>query len=123
MVLVIDVQGADQVRRQGLDMVGIFVLPPSLEVLERRLRGRGQGASQTDLRRRLETARSEVEARAQYDYVVVNDTVDQCVDRLRCIVQAERSRTAAMAETTDRIADSFGRDGVESRERKQETRG
>ena len=123
VVLVIDVQGADQVRRQGLEMVGIFVIPPSLEVLERRLRGRSQGASEEDLRRRLETARSEVAARAQYDYVVVNDTVDQCVDRLRCIVLAERSRTAAMAEATDRIADSFGRDGVESRERKQEIRG
>ena len=123
VVLVIDVQGANQVRRQGLEMVGIFVMPPSVEVLERRLRGRSQGASEADLQRRFETARSEVEARAQYDYVVVNDTVDECVDRLRCIVQAERSRTAAMADATDRIADSFGRDGVESRERKQEIRG
>ena len=119
VVLVIDVQGAAQVRRQGLETIGIFVMPPSLEVLERRLRGRSQGASEADLRRRLETTRSEVEARTHYDYVVVNDTVDRCVDRLRCIVQAERSRTGAMADAADRIADSFGRDGVESRERKQ----
>ena len=123
VVLVIDVQGADQVRRQGLEMLRIFVMPPSLEVLERRLRGRSRGGSEADIRRRLESARSEVAARPQYDYVVVNDTFDHCVDRLRCIVQAERSRTAVMTDTTDRIADSFGRDGVKSREQNQEIRG
>ena len=123
VVLVIDVQGAVQVKRQGLETVGIFVMPPSLAVLECRLRGRSHGATEAELTRRLETARSEVDARTHYDYVVVNDTVDQCVDRLRCIVQAERSRTAAMAEAIDRIADSFGRDGVESREPKQGIRG
>jgi len=118
VMLVIDVQGAEQVRRQGLDMAAIFVMPPSFEVLERRLRGRsGAAASEDDIRRRLDTARSEVQARVTYDYVVVNDTVEQCVDRLRCIVLAERSRTNAMADTTDTIAVSFGRDRVESRER------
>ena len=123
VLLVIDVQGASQVRRQGLETVGIFVMPPSLEDLERRLRGRDPGASEADLRQRLETARSEVEARTQYDYVVINDTVDLCVDRLRCIVKAERSRKAAMADAVDRIANSFGCDGVESSERKQRIRG
>ena len=123
VVLVIDVQGADQIRQQGVEMVGIFVMPPSLEVLERRLRGRSQRASAADLRRRLETARSEVQARARYDFVVVNDTLEDCVDRLRCVVLAERSRTAAMTDTTDRIADSFGPDGVESKEGRQEIRG
>jgi guanylate kinase len=123
VVLVIDVQGAAQVRRQGLEVVGVFVMPPSLEVLECRLRGRSQGGSEEDLRRRLETAKGEVAARAEYDYVVVNDTVDQCVDYLRCIVLAQRSRTVAMADTTDRIANSFGCDGVELRELTQEIRG
>ena len=123
VVLVIDVQGADQVRQQGLEMVGIFVMPPSFEVLERRLRGRAQGASEADLRRRLDTARSEVQARTRYDFIVINDTLKHCVDRLRCGVLAERSRTAAMVDTTDPIADSFGRDGVESNEGKQEIRG
>jgi len=123
VLLVIDVQGASQVRRQGLETVGIFVMPPSLEDLERRLRGRDPGASEADLRRRLETARGEVKARTQYDYVVINDTVDLCVDRLRCIVKAERSRKAAMADAVDRIANSFGCDGVESSGRKQRIRG
>jgi len=123
VVLVIDVQGADQVRQQGLEMVGIFVMPPSVEVLERRLRGRTQGASEAELRRRLETARSEVQARVRYNFIVVNDTLKQCVDCLRCVVLAERSRTAAMVDTADPIADSFGRDGVESKEGKQEIRG
>ena len=123
VVLVIDVQGASQLRQQGLETVGIFVMPPSLEVLERRLRGRGPGVSEADLKRRLEAARSEVEARTQYDYVVINDTVDLSVERLRCIVKAERLRTVAMADAVDRIANSFGRDGVESSERKQRIRG
>ena len=122
VVLVIDVQGVEQVRRQGIEIVGIFVMPPSFEVLEHRLRSRsGEGASQEDLGRRLDTARSEVGARGAYDYVVVNERVDQCVDRLRCIVLAERSRASVMADTADGIADSFGPDRVESGERNQQT--
>ena len=124
VVLVIDVQGAKQVRHQGVDVVQIFVMPPSFEILEQRLRGRsGPGASAADLQRRLDTARDEVDARMEYDFVVVNDAVDECVDRLRSIVLAQRSRRDAMGETTDRIADSFGREGVESKQPHEESRG
>ena len=78
-------------------------------------------ASEEDLLRRLQTARNEVDARVDYDYVVVNDAVDECVDRLRSIVLAQRSRRDAMRETADRIADSFGREGVESKESAHKT--
>ena len=122
VVLVIDVQGAETVRRQSLDTVSIFVMPPSFEALESRLRGRGEAASEEDLRRRLETARKEVAAREQYDYVVVNDTVAKCVDRLRCVVLAQRWTTSAMATTASRIADSFGSDGVQSGEGERQVR-
>jgi guanylate kinase len=108
LVLVIDVQGARQVRRRGIPTIGVFVLPPSFEVLEQRLRGRSKDAEEA-IRRRLATARAEVDAVAEYDYVIVNDELDACVDRLRAIVLAERARRAVMAPDIDAIMTSFVR--------------
>ena len=85
LVLVIDVQGARQVRVRCAGTVGVFVLPPSFPVLEQRLRGRSAESEQA-MQRRLQTARDEVAAFAEYDYVVVNDELEACVDRLRAIV-------------------------------------
>jgi guanylate kinase len=108
VVLVIDVQGVVQIRQQGNEMKSIFVMPPSFDELEKRLRGRsGSGASEEDLRWRLETARREIEFRGSYDYIVVNDDVKQCVECLRCIVLAERLRARAMKSAGSAIADSF----------------
>ena len=108
VVLVIDVQGAGQVRAQGVDSISIFVLPPSYDVLEDRLRRRGgSDVSEDVLERRLTTARSEVGARDGYDYIVVNDELDTCVDRLRCIVISERLRLAAMRDQADQVARTF----------------
>jgi len=108
LVLVIDVQGARKVRSRGLDKIGVFVMPPSFDVLEQRLRGRSKD-SEADILRRLATARAEVAAYAEYDYVVVNDELDACVERLRAIVIAERARLPAMAPVVARIVDSFAR--------------
>ena len=108
VVLVIDVQGARQVRRHAQDAVSVFVLPPSFRVLEERLRGRGAAAVRgLDVERRLRTARREVEMVDEYDYVVVNDEVDACVERLRHIVLAERSRAAVMREQARGIVETF----------------
>src|SRR5262245_60514848 len=101
LVLVIDVQGARKVRSRGLDKIGVFVMPPSFDVLEQRLRGRSKD-SEADILRRLATARAEVAAYAEYDYVVVNDELDACVERLRAIVIAERARLPAMAPVVAR---------------------
>ena len=106
LVLVIDVQGARQVRAQGFKSVGIFVLPPAFEVLEERLRHRSKD-SEAAIQRRLEVARSEVDAVTDYDYVVVNDDVDLAVARLRCIVQAERARRERMTGMATAILDTF----------------
>jgi guanylate kinase len=106
LVLVIDVQGARQVRRQRSGTIGVFVLPPSFEVLERRLRGRSKDADEA-IRRRLATAREEIAAVVEYDYVVVNDSLDACVDRLRAIVFAERARRTAMMAVVAEISRSF----------------
>jgi guanylate kinase len=107
VVLVIDVQGARQVRRrQMLPTTSIFVLPPSFEVLEQRLRGRCNDPEDA-IRRRLVAARDEVAAFIEYDYVVVNDEVAACVDRLRGIVIAERARLSAARRQAERIVSTF----------------
>lgn len=108
LVLVIDVQGARQVRTRGLETVGIFVLPPSFEVLERRLRGRSKDSEEA-ICRRLEVARQEVTAYSEYDYVVVNEDedLDAAVQRMRAIVLAERARLRAMRPRAEGIIRSF----------------
>jgi guanylate kinase len=106
LVLVIDVQGARQVRRRCADTVGVFVMPPSFEVLEQRLRGRSKD-SEDAMQRRLQTARDEVAAFMEYDYVVVNDELEACVDRLRSIVLAERARLRCMHGVANRIVENF----------------
>ena len=108
VVLVIDVQGARQVRA-CCETVGIFVLPPSFEVLERRLRGRSKDA-EADIQRRLSTAKAEVAAYVEYDYVVVNDELDRCVDRLRSIIMAERARLRLARPMAEAIVKTFRKD-------------
>ena len=106
VVLVIDVQGARQVRSRGIETVGIFVLPPSAEILERRLRGRSKD-SEEQIRRRLDVARREVAEYARYEYVVINDDVETAVERLRAIVVAERARVKVMRPLAESINDTF----------------
>jgi guanylate kinase len=114
LLLVIDVQGARQVRERGLALVSIFVLPPSYDVLEQRLRGRSKDTDAA-IRRRLEVARAEVSSYHDYDYVIVNDELESAVDALGSIVLAERHRVARMRHGADRIIKSFPK-----RERDQE---
>jgi guanylate kinase len=106
LVLVIDVQGARQVRQRYRATVGVFVMPPSYAVLEQRLRGRSKDSEEA-MQRRLTTARNEVAAFAEYDYVIVNDELDACVDRLRAIVLAERAKLDAVQPEAQRIVETF----------------
>jgi guanylate kinase len=106
VVLVIDVQGAWQVRQRGLDTRTIFVMPPSASVLEQRLRGRSKDSEEV-IRRRLEVAREEVASFADYDFVVINDELTAAVDRMRSVVVAERARLGRMRATADRIVSLF----------------
>ena len=108
LVLVIDVQGARQVRARCRDTVGVFVLPPSFAVLEQRLRGRSKDTEDA-MQRRLHTARAEVAAFTEYDYVVVNDELEASVDRLRAVVLAERARLPGARVTAERIVETFHR--------------
>ncbi|MGE4560217.1 MAG: guanylate kinase [Desulfobulbus sp.] len=90
VLLDIDVQGAAQVRQRA-NPITVFIAPPSLQVLEQRLRGRGTESEET-IARRLHNARAELSVVEAYDYVIVNDRLDEAVESLRSIIIAERCR-------------------------------
>ena len=93
VLLDIDVQGERQVKKKMPDAVSIFVLPPSRSELESRLRKRSLSENvhaEEVIRRRLDTARREIENYPNYDYILINDRLEQSVDRLQAIVLAER---------------------------------
>jgi guanylate kinase len=106
LVLVIDVQGARTVRAAGVESIGIFLMPPSFGVLEERLRGRSRDPEAAILRR-LATAREEITAYPEYDHVVVNDDIESCVDQVRAIVIAARSRRDRVQAEAEAIASTF----------------
>src|SRR3954468_25025885 len=106
LVLVIDVQGARKVRERCVGTVGVFVLPPSFAVLEQRLRGRSSD-TEAAMQRRLQTARDEVAAFSEYDYVVINDELEACVDRVRSIVLAERTSLRCTRGAAEEIVKTF----------------
>ena len=93
VVLEIDWQGARQVRARFPESIGLFVLPPSIEELERRLRGRGTDSDEV-IARRMAQARDELAHFAEYTYLVVNDCFETALAALAAIVAAERQRLA-----------------------------
>jgi guanylate kinase len=106
VVLVIDVQGARQVKALRPAATSIFVMPPSFAVLEHRLRGRSKDSEEAILRR-LHVARAEVASFTEYDYIVINDELTAAVDRLRGIVLAERCRIDCMRTAAVEIVATF----------------
>lgn len=94
VILEIDWQGGEQVRPKMADAVGVFILPPSREELERRLRGRGQDADDV-IARRLSEAVTEMRQYVNYDYVVINDDFDTALADIQAIVRARRQRRVA----------------------------
>jgi len=106
ILLDLDVQGAAQVRRRIPDAVTVFILPPSYDVLEARLRGRGQDDEAT-MRRRLAAAGREIDAFENYDYAIVNEDLDASVEELKSIVRAARCRVAVMTERARAIEKTF----------------
>ena len=95
LLLDIDVQGAAQIKEKVPQAISIFVLPPSKTELERRLRRRSQAEkmdSEAVIERRLKTAAREVENWPKYDYILVNDRLEESIDRLEAILQCERNK-------------------------------
>jgi guanylate kinase len=107
LVLDIDVQGAAQLKKRIPDAVSIFVLPPSREILEQRLRTRSQDDEQV-IRRRLADAAREIRNYSLYDYVLVNNDLDLAAETLKAIVKAERVRRIRVEEKIQPILDTFG---------------
>lgn len=108
-LMVIDVQGAESVRRELSKAVTIFVLPPSKSVLQRRLKERdGEVPERAEAaRRRLGVAADEIERFRGYDYVVVNDDLAETVGELQCVVRAERARVERRVDRAEAILESF----------------
>ncbi len=92
VILKIEVQGAEKIRNLYDSVISIFILPPSMAVLEERLRGRGSEDEET-LQHRLFIAREEIKRAAEYDYVVINNTVEQAVADIKMIIDSERKKT------------------------------
>jgi guanylate kinase len=90
LILEIDWQGARQVRAIYPDCVGIFILPPSIEELERRMRTRGQDSDEV-IRRRLENARGEMDHAGEFDYAIINKDFDMARRKLAEVIRAERA--------------------------------
>jgi guanylate kinase len=108
LVLEIDVQGAEQVKRKLAESVAIFILPPSREELERRLRGRGQDSDE-EITRRLSKAREEIAASEKlYDFCVVNDDVERAGREAQAIVTALRCSSVRRRDRVNQVLASFG---------------
>ncbi len=102
MIFDIDYQGARQIRAKLPEVVGIFILPPTMSELERRLRGR---ASETEevVQRRFAVAKLEIEHYALFDYILVNDNLETAFETLNGIVLAERARRVKKAPMAERL--------------------
>jgi guanylate kinase len=106
IVLEIDWQGAQQVRRLIPEAVGIFILPPSPDTLRQRLIDRGQD-SEAVIARRLQAARGEIAHLAEFDYVMINNNFDDAVEDLVSIVRAARLRTTSQVSRHSDLINSL----------------
>lgn len=102
VVLEIEVQGGAQIKKLMPGCVSIFILPPSMEVLEKRLRDRGTEEDAT-VRKRLEKAREEIPHAKDYDYVVFNDRLEDAVEDLRAILRAEKRKYHRNETAVERV--------------------
>ena len=102
VILKIEVQGGAQIKKKAPDSVGIFLLPPSLRELEHRLRSRNTDREEGVLKR-LETARHEISQAEHYDYIVINQTVQDTVEQIHTIIAAEKHRFPRASFMIERV--------------------
>ncbi len=111
LLLDIDVKGARQLKERLPGAISVFILPPSRQILEERLRARSEDAENV-IQRRLREAAEEIRNYDQYDYVLVNQDVDESFETLRSIVNAERARRTRMEETVRPILKTFEQEEI-----------
>ncbi len=102
VLLEIEVQGGAQVKKLMPECVSIFIMPPSMTVLEQRLRGRGTEEDAV-VRQRLETARGEIPHAKEYDYIVCNDRLEDAVEQVRAILRAEKLKYSRNTDCVERV--------------------
>ena len=102
VILEIEVQGGAQIKTKRPDCVSIFILPPSLEVLEKRLRRRGTDAEEA-IQKRLAAAKSEIAQAMHYDYVVVNDDLESAVEQVTEILRTEKLKSIRNQDFIERM--------------------
>ncbi len=107
IVLEIDVQGAESIRRKVPDLISVFILPPSFELLRARLLARGTD-SPADLERRLRGAAGEVGQYKNFRYVILNDDIDRASQQLASVIYAERARRERQEIELRNVLDDFG---------------
>ena len=107
IILEIDVQGAESIRQKIPDVVSIFILPPSFELLRERLLARGTDSADA-LERRMRGAPSEVEQYRHFQYVILNDDIDRASQQLASVIYAERARRERQEANLRRALEDFG---------------
>ncbi len=105
ILLKIEVEGAANVRKLMPEALSIFVIPPSLEELERRLRNRGTETEES-FQKRFETAKEELKRAQEYDYVVINDDIDLCVQQIIGVLESEKLRYTRMEDVVKNILEN-----------------
>jgi guanylate kinase len=106
IILEVDVQGAESVRRLIADAVSIFILPPSFEILRRRLVARGTDTS-AELELRLRNAPAELKHYASFEYIIINDEAERAAAQLASIIYAERARLSRQEPYVKRVIETF----------------
>lgn len=102
MIIEVDVNGAAQIRQKMPDAIGIFIMPPSLEVLQKRLSGRGTDDN-TVIEKRLKEALREISEASKYDYIVVNDDLETAADDFVTIMSVDRFKSDRNLELINKI--------------------
>lgn len=102
VIMDIDVQGAEKIKKSNVDMISIFILPPNPQILESRLRNRGTDSDE-EIQKRLNNAKAEINEIHNYDYLVINDSLEDAVNEVKAIIKAEENKT----ERYTHIHDNF----------------
>ena len=107
IILEIDVQGAESIRHKVSDAISVFILPPSFELLRKRLVARATDSA-ADLQRRLQGAPAEVAQYEHFDYVILNDDINRASQQLAAVIYAERARRERQTVTLREALEDFG---------------